>query len=167
VLLCVDAGCVDAGGTVLYFNVSNVRVHRGDDIVLTCGTTLQRTEATLIVHIEKWFPGSMMKWSLTSNEEVDVYDHRYNGTLKRINGIDEFKLTVRSKNLLRSTFCIRQCSQMLIKLCRTEELRRLRRSFVAKRCILSTTTNWPMRNKQQFAFADLLASPQATITAYF
>lgn len=98
ILLLAILSCVDAWGTVQYFNVSNVRVRKGESIVFKCGATLEQTDGgvphTLVVNIIKWFPGSMMKWTLTSNEEVDIGSRRYNARLNRINEINEFELTI-------------------------------------------------------------------------
>jgi len=39
---------------------------------------------TLIVHIRKWFPGSTMKWLLTTNEDIEISSPRYDAHLRVI-----------------------------------------------------------------------------------
>ena len=99
------AGCVDAGGTVRYFNVSKTRVHKDDSVVFKCGTTLQTTsggeEHTLIVHIKKWFPGGQTK-VLTTNEDIELDPpDRFDAHLHRNESspVSEIEFDILSKNL--------------------------------------------------------------------
>jgi len=92
-------GCVDAYGTVRYFNVSKTHVRKGDSIVFKCGATLSQDEAelhSLVVHIKKSFPGSQ-KWLLSVNEQVEILSQRYHGEIHRHDQITEVVFTILSK----------------------------------------------------------------------
>lgn len=84
ILLLAVLGCVDAWGTVRYFNVSNERVQAGDTIVFRCGVTLEKTEEahSLVVHIKKWFPAHKEGWVLTTNEDVERPSPRYDADIE-------------------------------------------------------------------------------------
>jgi len=97
--LTCDTGCVDAYGTVRYFNVSKTQVSQGDSITFKCGATLSQDEAevhSLVVHIKKSFTGSQT-WLLAVNEQVEIPSIRYDAQLRAIDQIREVEFTIMSK----------------------------------------------------------------------